>query len=100
MADDILNIEVQLDSDAIQVRDESKRELDIRLFGWGEVIKTNNGTEEFVRGEFGVDPSLVRLMGVEHAAQMGIGQDGKPRHVARSQPARACPSGTRTTART
>ena len=81
MADDILNIEVQLDGDAIQVRDESKRELDIRLFGWNEVIQTNNGTEEFVRGQFGVDPSLVRLMGVEHAAQMGIGQDGKPRLV-------------------
>jgi hypothetical protein len=84
MADEIdglLNIEVPLDASAVQVRDESKRELDIRLFSWGEVINTMNGTEEFVRGDFAVDPSHVRLMGVEHAAQMGIGQDGKPRLV-------------------
>ena len=83
MADelDILNIEVPLDSDAVQVRDESKRELDIRLFSWGEVIQTNAGTEEFVRGQFEVAPGKVRLMGVEHAASMGIGQDGKPRLV-------------------
>ncbi len=83
MADefDISAIDVPLDSDAVQVRDESKRELDIRLFSWGEVIQTNNGTEEFVRGEFGVDPGKVKLMGVEHAASLGIGQDGKPRMV-------------------
>lgn len=85
MADDIdglLNIDIPLEAEAVQLRDEAKRELDIRLFGWGEVINTINGTEEFVRGEFAIDdPGRVRLMGVEHAAQLGIGQDGKPRMV-------------------
>jgi phage head maturation protease len=76
---DIFSIEVPLDGDAVQVRDATKRELDIRLLSWGEVINTASGTEEFVRGAFDVaDPSRVRLMGMEHAAQFGIGQDGKP----------------------
>jgi HK97 family phage major capsid protein len=76
---DIFSIEVPLDGDAVQVRDATKRELDIRLLSWGEVINTQHGTEEFSRGAFDVaDPSRVRLMGMEHAAQFGVGQDGKP----------------------
>jgi HK97 family phage prohead protease/HK97 family phage major capsid protein len=77
---DILQIEVPLDDAAVQVRDESKRELDIRVVPWGVTINTTDGTEEFVRGAFdGAEPSRIKLMGLEHAAQLGIGHDGKPR---------------------
>ena len=79
MADELFSIDIPLDGDAVQVRDATKRELDIRLLSWGEVINTQHGTEEFSRGAFDVaDPSRVRLMGMEHAAQFGVGQDGKP----------------------
>ena len=77
---DMLSIEVPLEDGAIHVRDEAKRELDIRLLSWGEVIQTTDGTEEFVRGAFdGSDPSRVKLMGMEHAAQISVGHDGKPK---------------------
>ena len=73
------SIDILLDGDAVEVRDASKRELDIRLLNWGEVINTASGTEEFARGAFDIpDPARVRLMGMEHAAQFGVGQDGKP----------------------
>lgn len=63
----------------IQVRDLARRELDVRLLPWDTVITTAHGTEEFRRGAFdGVTPSRVLLMGLEHEAHFGLGQDGQP----------------------
>ena len=52
---------------------------------WGVSIDTLQGREMFARGAFaGTDPDGVMLMGVEHEAHFGLGQDGRPvmtRHV-------------------
>jgi phage head maturation protease len=46
----------------IEVRSESKRELDIRIVPWNEIITHQNGPEVFARGAFSdVDPGKVRL---------------------------------------
>lgn len=64
----------------IQVRDITKREIDVRLMPWDTPIQTFEGTETFARGAFmGTEPSQVRLMGLEHEVHMGIGQDGRPK---------------------
>lgn len=63
----------------IQVRDIAKRELDIRMLPWNTVIDTMNGLEEFRRGAFAdTKPSDVLLMGLQHEAHIGLGQDGQP----------------------
>jgi HK97 family phage major capsid protein len=69
---------IEVDS-LIHVRDAAKRELDVRIMPWERVISTISGQEMFVRGAFAdTDPSQVRLMGFEHEAHLGLGQDGKP----------------------
>ena len=69
----------------IEVRSAAKRELDVRVVPWGVSIDTLQGREMFARGAFeGTDPDGVMLMGVEHEAHFGLGQDGRPvltRHV-------------------
>lgn len=63
---------------AIHVRDLAKREIDMRLLRWGQVINTNIGPEEFTRGAFAeTDPSSVLLMGLEHEVHFGLAQDGQ-----------------------
>jgi HK97 family phage major capsid protein/HK97 family phage prohead protease len=48
----------------VQVRDASKRELDIRVVPWDDVIYHQNGPEMFARGAFAdVDPRSVLLKG-------------------------------------
>lgn len=67
-----------LDS-VVQVRNLAARELDVRIVPWDRVVTTLNGVETFARGAFaGTDPDQVRLMGLEHEAHIGIGQDGHP----------------------
>jgi phage head maturation protease len=64
----------------IEVRDAAKREIDMRLLPWDMEIDTLAGPELFRRGAFaGTDPGKVLLMGPDHQARMGVGQDGKPR---------------------
>lgn len=51
----------------------------MRIVPWGTTIETISGLEEFRRGAFdGVNPADVLLMGMEHRAQLGLGQDGRP----------------------
>jgi HK97 family phage major capsid protein len=69
---------VEFDAE-IQVRDESRREIDYRLLPWDTVAETVQGPEEFRRGSMAdTRPDDVLLMGLEHEAHIGIGQDGKP----------------------
>ena len=68
-----------LDVAEIQVRDAAKRELDIRLVPWNVSVETLDGSEEFRRGAFAdSNPDRVLLMGLEHEAHIGIGQNGQP----------------------
>jgi phage head maturation protease len=76
--DDTRLIDVVEQSD-IQVRSIAKREIDVRLLPWDTTIETLQGPEMFVRGAFaGVPNDGLLLMGLEHEASMGIGQDGRP----------------------
>lgn len=69
---------LEVDS-VISVRNLAKREIDVRLVPWERVIATTNGLEMFSRGAFdGTDPTQVRLMGLEHEAHIGLGQNGQP----------------------
>src|SRR5689334_1904928 len=69
---------VVLDAE-VQVRDESKREIEMRLLPWGKQIDTILGPEEFRPGAFSdIKASDTYLYGAGHEARMGIGQDGKP----------------------
>ncbi len=78
--DDILTSIHALTFDAeVRVADERKREIDVRLVPWGRIIETENGPETVERGAFAdVDPSTVRLWGMEHEVHLGIGQRGQP----------------------
>ncbi len=61
----------------VEVRDAAKREIDVRLVPWDHPIDTLGGPEMFVRGAFtDVAPDGVLLMGLDHEAHLGIGQDG------------------------
>jgi phage head maturation protease len=76
VSDLIRSIEVEAD---IHVRNLAKRELDVRLMPWDRTIETVHGRETFKRGAFAdAVPADVRLMGLEHEAHIGIGQDGRP----------------------
>jgi phage head maturation protease len=73
------NRSVEIEPDAIQVRDLDKRELDIRIMPWNQTVDTLTGLEEFARGAFAdTQPSDVLLMGLEHEAHFGLGQNGQP----------------------
>jgi phage head maturation protease len=78
-AEDVETLTVPIDGSAIQVRSMERRELDIRIVPWNVVIDTAQGLEEFRRGAF-VDtkPEDVLLMGLEHEAHLGLGQNGQP----------------------
>jgi hypothetical protein len=76
-AEDVIR-SIQLDAD-IQVRSESKREIDFRLLPWNKTIETSQGPERFVRGAtVGTPDDGVLFMGMEHEAEMGLSQDGRP----------------------
>lgn len=70
---------VPIEGSDVQVRNLAKRELDIRIVPWGVEIDTADGLEEFTRGAFAdTNPSDVFLMGLEHEAHLGLGQNGQP----------------------
>lgn len=72
---------VEVDS-VIEVRNLAKREIDVRLVPFDRVITTMAGLEMFSRGAFeGTVPSNVRLMGLEHEASIGVGQNGQPQMI-------------------
>src|SRR6185503_9510474 len=63
----------------VEVRSASAREIDVRLLPWNTTIETRQGAEEFARGAtLGTPDDGVLLMGLEHEAHMGLGQDGRP----------------------
>ncbi len=65
-------------SDVI-VRDAAKRELEVRLLPWDTTIETTAGPEMFARGAVaGTPDDGVMLMGMEHEAKIGLGQQGQP----------------------
>jgi hypothetical protein len=71
--------EVPVDPADIQVRDAAKREVDMRLLPWNKTIETSQGPEEFRRGAtLGTPDDGLLFMGMEHAASMGLGQNGQP----------------------
>jgi HK97 family phage prohead protease len=77
LADDTIRLQVDAE---VEVRDQSKRELDMRIVPWGVEIDTTDGVESFERGAFDdTDPTSVFLMGgLEHEAKIGLGQTGQP----------------------
>lgn len=79
MTDELRDFLVPAD---VEVRDAAAREIDMRLVPWDTVIETVHGPEMFARGAFdGADVRKVMLMGANHEARFGIGQDGGPRMV-------------------
>ena len=79
MSDELQTIEVETDVN-VQVRDVAKREIDVRLLPWDTIIETVHGQEMFARGSFADTPNDgLMLMGMEHEARFGIGQDGGPK---------------------
>jgi phage head maturation protease len=69
---------LRLDSD-IEIRDLTKREIDIRLMQWGATAETLQGPETFNRTAFdGTNPEDVILTAPEHEIRFGLGQDGRP----------------------
>jgi HK97 family phage major capsid protein len=73
-------IVIELDEALTEVRvDGAKREIDVRLMPWDTVIETRSGPEMFARGAYADTPDDgLLLMGMEHEAKIGIGQDGQP----------------------
>jgi len=62
----------------VTVRNLAKREIDVRLAPFGQVIQTITGPEVIEAGAFrDTDPSKILLMGLEHEVHLGIGQDGR-----------------------
>ena len=61
----------------ITVRNLAKREIDVRIAPFGQVIETLTGPEEIEAGDHVAEPSKLLLMGLEHEVHLGIGQDGK-----------------------
>jgi phage head maturation protease len=73
---------IEIEDAPIIVRSLTKREVDVRIVPWDIPINTVQGLEMFARGAFeGTDPKKVLLMGMEHGASLGLGQDGQPRLV-------------------
>lgn len=72
------------DTDVI-VRDETKREIDVRIVPWDKVIDTVDGQETVVRGAFDdTRPEDIVLYGMEHEVSLGLGQDLRPKFVRRA----------------
>jgi hypothetical protein len=69
----------------VQVRSAAKREIEVRLFPWDTLVETSQGPEMFVRGATqGTPDDAVLLMGLEHEAHIGLGQNGQPRMTRRA----------------
>ena len=63
----------------VTVRSAEAREIDLRLVPFNRTITTRTGLEEFAPGSVADTPATgLLLMGLEHEAGMGIGQDGRP----------------------
>ena len=79
MDDETETIELPDDETVVTVRSAEKREIDVRLVPFNRTISTRGGAEEFAPGSVAgtADQSLL-LMGLEHSAEMGLGQDGQP----------------------
>lgn len=57
----------------LEVRDLTRREVDVRLLAWGEIGEIRDGYESFARGAFaGADPSRIVFRNM-HAAVVGRG---------------------------
>jgi len=70
---------VPVDPGDIEVRSAAKREIDMRLLPWNVQVETSQGPEMFARGATaGTPDDGVLLMGLEHEAHMGLGQNGQP----------------------
>jgi hypothetical protein len=70
----------------ITVRSVEKREIDVRLLPWNTTISTRQGMEEFAPGSFrDIPDDGLLLMGLEHEAAFGLGQDGQPTMTRRPQ---------------
>jgi len=83
MSDERFAIEV--DDSSVEVRSASERLIEVRLLPWDTVIETVHGPEMFARGAFADTPADgLLLMGMEHEAGIGIGQDGSPRMTRRA----------------
>ena len=80
MADELIPELQALVSEAdVQVRDLSKREIDVRLVPWDTAINTVQGPEMFRAGAFdGIEPGAVLLMGMNHEAHLGLDQASRP----------------------
>jgi phage head maturation protease len=69
---------LDLEVSDVFVRSATKREIEVRLLPWDTTIETVQGPEEFARGAtVGTAQDGVLLMGLEHEAHMGLGQDGR-----------------------
>ena len=80
--DEIRTRAIDIDADAIVVRSESQREIDVRLVPWNVEIDTMQGLEEFQRGAFdGLTADDVELMGLEHQVTFGLDQAGNVKPV-------------------
>jgi phage head maturation protease len=72
-------MEIPVDPADVEVRSAAKREIDVRLLPWNTMIETSQGAEEFARGAtLGTADDGVLLMGLEHEAHVGLGQNGQP----------------------
>jgi len=72
-------VEIPVEPSDVEVRSVSKREIEVRLLPWDTMIETRQGPEMFSRGATtGTPNDGVLLMGMEHEAGIGIGQDGRP----------------------
>ena len=61
---------------AIEIRDESKREVGVRIMTWGEIGRTEEGLELFERGAFeGTNPADVVLRMEHEGPPIGIGTE-------------------------
>jgi phage head maturation protease len=77
--------EVEVPTSDIEVRSAAKREIEVRLFPWGQMIETRSGPEMFARGAtLGTRDDGVLLMGMEHEASFGLDQTGRPQLVRRA----------------
>src|SRR5687767_14903812 len=74
MSDETIVIDI---GDApIEVRSASERIIDVRLMPWDTIIETRSGAEMFARGAYADTPDDgLLLMGMEHEAKIGLGQN-------------------------
>ncbi len=78
-SEDSPEFSVEVPASDIEVRDLARREIDVRILPWDTAIDTLQGREMFRRGSFaGVPSDGLLLMGLEHEARFGVGQDGRP----------------------